>query len=149
MRGYQYTECGLNNVLVEGIGMVEDRSGDMVMTIQAIGELHREIARHVVTQTCKMTGRELRFLRTEMGVTQAGLASLLKVTPLTVGRWEREESPITDAAEMLVRLLADTRLELGIDLAVDDVSAMVARPHRTRTIRIDGSDPPRYKRFAA
>ena len=53
----------------------------------------------------KMSGQELRFLRAEMGLTQAQLAEIVKVSLLTVSRWERNETPVNDAAEMLVRCI--------------------------------------------
>lgn len=142
---YNYTECGLDNVLIEGLPMCTDHAGEETITIPAVGMLHRVIAQGIVMLPTKMTGKELRFLRSEIGITQAQLAETLKVTLLTVSRWEREENPITDSAEMLIRLLADERLELDAGLNVDRVSEKVTHTPRTEPIRIDGSDPSHYK----
>jgi DNA-binding transcriptional regulator YiaG len=145
MAVYHYTECGLDNVMIEGLNVVNDHAGEETVVIPAIGLLHQVIAEGIVTLPTKMSGRELRFLRTEMGMTQAQLAEVLKVTLLTVSRWEREENPIQDAAEMLVRLMAVDRLELGLQLSVDSVASKVTLgPHR-EPIRIDGSDPTQYQ----
>lgn len=145
MSTYHYTECGLDNVFIEGLDVVQDHGGEETIIIPAIGLLHRVIAEGIVTQGTKMSGRELRFLRSEMGYTQAKLAEILKVTLLTVGRWERDESPIKDAAEMLVRLMAVEVLELDITMGVGDVSERVTQEPRVDPIRIDGSDPAHYK----
>jgi transcriptional regulator with XRE-family HTH domain len=51
-----------------------------------------------------MTGKELRFLRTEMGMTQAELAKIVHREPLTISRWERSEDEIDSNAEVLVRV---------------------------------------------
>lgn len=143
MGAYQYTECGLDNVVIEGLSIVEDHAGEETVTIPAIGMLHQVIAEGIVGLPVKMTGAELRFLRTEMGLTQEQLAEILKVKPLSVSRWERSD-PITDASEMLIRLLAAKRLELDVKLDVDDVSSKVTRAPRTEPIRIDGSNPEHY-----
>lgn len=149
MVSYHYTECGLESVVIEGLDQVRDHAGDDTLTIPAIGRLHRVIAEGIVMLPSKMSGKELRFLRTEMGLTQEKLADVLKVTLLTVSRWEREESPIKDTAEMLIRLMAVEHLELNVKLDVDSVSAKVTRAARTSPIRIDGSNPSQYQLMAA
>ena len=149
MTTYHYTECGLDNVFIEDMKVVEDHAGEETITIHSIGLLHQVIAEGIVSLPSKMSGAELRFLRTEMGLTQEKLAEVLKVTPLTVSRWEREESPVKDAAEMLIRIMAVQRLELEVEMDVDAVSEKVTLSARTDPIRIDGSDPHRYQLMAA
>lgn len=58
-----------------------------------------------------MTPDELRALRLRLKLSQAKLAELLDVKPLTVIRWEKEESdkysiPIPRAVEIAVKCLA-------------------------------------------
>ena len=149
MGAYHYTECGLDNVFIEDMNMVQDHAGEATATVPAIGLLHQVIAEGIVTLPSKMSGKELRFLRTEMGLTQEKLADILKVTLLTVSRWEREETPIKDTAEMLIRLMAVERLELDVDMDIDEVSAKVTLGPRKDPIRIDGSDPKHYQLMAA
>ena len=149
MGPYHYTECGLDNVFIEGMAKVNDHASDATIEIPAIGLLHSAIAEGIVMLPSKMSGKELRFLRTEMGLTQEKLADVLKVTLLTVSRWEREESPIKDSAEMLIRLMAVEHLDLKVKLDVSSVSAKVTRAARTNPIRIDGSDPSHYQLMAA
>jgi DNA-binding transcriptional regulator YiaG len=148
MSTYHYTECGLDNVFIEGMDIVEDHGGEETVTIPAIGALHKVICEGIVQLTSKMTGKELRFLRTEMGLTQANLAEIVKVTSLTVSRWERDENAIDDAAEMLIRLMAAEQLKLGLHMAVEDVSANVTQKPRAEPIRINGADPSHYRLVA-
>lgn len=148
MVAYHYRECGLDNVVIEGFSLVEDHAGEETLTIPAIGMLHSVIAEGIVSLPVKMTGPELRFLRTEMGLTQEQLAEILRVKPLTVSRWERSD-PIPDPSEMLVRLLAVDRLELDVELDVDGVSAKVTRAPRSNPIRIDASNPDKYSLLVA
>ncbi len=149
MSDYHYTECGLDHVFIEGGGEFSDHSGEDSVTIPAIGQLHSVIAEVIVTHPAKITGQELRFLRTEMGLTQAQLAAIVKVTPLTVSRWERNESPANDTAEMLIRILAVETLELGIELGVRSVSEKVTDCAWTEEIRIDGSISGHYRLLEA
>lgn len=145
MSEYHYTECGLDHVFIEGSGEFGDHAGEESVTIPAIGQLHRVIAEGIVTHPAKMTGQELRFLRTEMGLTQAQLAEILKVKLLTVSRWERNETPIRDEAEMLIRILAVEMLGIEIELGVRSVSEKVTASAWTQEIRIDGSNPGNYQ----
>ena len=149
MAPYQYTECGLDNVFIEGMNVVEDHAGEETVTIPAVGLLHQVIAEGIVSLPSKMSGKELRFLRTEMGMTQEQLAEILKIKSLTVSRWEREESPIQDAAEMLIRIMAVQRLQLDVEMDVDDVSDKVTLSVRSSPFMIDGSDPHHYHLVAA
>jgi transcriptional regulator with XRE-family HTH domain len=82
-------------------------------------------------------------------MTQAKLADIIKVSSLTVSRWEREEHPIDDAAEMLVRLMAIETLELEVRLNVEQVSANVSHTPRSQPIRINGGKPGKYELMAA
>lgn len=149
MASYHYTECGLDNVFIEGMEAIQDHDGDEIIMIEAVGALHKVIAEGIVCLPSKMGGKELRFLRTEMGLTQAQLGEVLKVTLLTVSRWERDEKGINDAAEMLVRLLTAKRLDLDIEIDVDTVSGKVTTSPEPREIHIDGSNAGKYHLIAA
>ncbi len=144
MSAFHYTECGLDNVFIEGALQGPDHSGEDSVTIPAIGLLHRVIAEGIVTHPAKMTGQELKFLRSEMGFTQAQLGEILKVKLLTVSRWERNAPPIQDSAEMLVRLLAVDALGLDVELDVRSVSDKVTEAAQVQEIRIDGSERGQY-----
>ena len=41
---YHYTECGLNNIVIEGLSVLIDDDGDEVVEIPYINELHCAIA---------------------------------------------------------------------------------------------------------
>ncbi len=144
MAEYHYTECGLDNVYIEGEVLFQDHTGEELVTFPAVRQLHQVIAEGIVTQPVKMTERELRFLRSERGLTQVQLAKFIKVTPLTVRRWERGESPIQHAAEMLIRLTSTQRLELDIDLDVEAVSEKVEETATVQEIRIKGNERGQY-----
>jgi DNA-binding transcriptional regulator YiaG len=149
MEAYHYTECGLDNVLIEGMVPCKDDEGDDVCTIPNVLGLHRVIAESIVEREASMTGAELRFIRTEMGMTQAQLAKVVHHDSQSVGRWERNEFAIDQTAEALIRLLAIEQLDLNIDgKTVSQLSERCIPSASSKQIVIDGRDPSHYKQAA-
>ena len=62
---YHYTECGLVDVFILANHLKTDDHGEAVVTIPAIGILHKIIAEGVINADGILTGKEIRFLRTE------------------------------------------------------------------------------------
>ena len=146
---YRYTECGLDNVIIEGARMVIDDAGEDVVCISNVASLHRAIAYAIISHAQGMSGEELRFLRTELGYTQDELAEILSVTRLTIGRWERGQTSIDAQAEFIIRMLTAEKLEIDIGMSVEEMAKRCGwRAERTE-IRIDGSDPANYRPLAA
>ena len=56
-----------------------------------------------------MTGRELRFIRQKLALTQAALAEAVGITSNTMARWERGEMAISEPAARLLEKLAAER----------------------------------------
>lgn len=103
---YHYTECGLDDVYLEsGFQVSRDAEyGDLVSVQDALG-LHRVIGMHIIQTKKVLNGKEVRFLRKEMDLTQAELASLLGVTDQSVARWEKDQAPLRPPAASLLRVL--------------------------------------------
>jgi len=113
---YRYTECGLDDVyLVNGyeIRRMGDEEG---VAIKHIGELHQAIGCALVTEKKVLSGKELRFLRKEMDLTQAELGQLVRLTDQSVARWEKEQCEIPGAADSLLRLLYLAHIKQKIDV---------------------------------
>lgn len=143
---YRYTECGLDNVFIEGMEPRVDDHGEEVHCILNVNGLHRTIAYGIVESDTGMSGQELRFLRTEMGLTQAELAKHVHCDAQTIARWEKGQTPIQAAAEVIVRLLAREKLELGDYESIEDIAAKcVPSAIVERAIVIDGQDPKKYR----
>lgn len=119
---HHYTESGLLNVYISGIAVEVDDDGDQIITIPAVNELHHVIATAIVSHAKGMRGEELRFLRSEMGLTQAELATLVHRDKQSIGRWERNEIEIDSSAEALVRRMAIEKLKLPVDAGIDELS---------------------------
>ncbi|MBV8406628.1 MAG: helix-turn-helix domain-containing protein [Alphaproteobacteria bacterium] len=102
---YHFTECGLDNVwLADGFTLHRTAYGRGV-SFDDIEGVHRAIARHLVEVPGGLDGSQLRFLRKELDLSQAGLASLLGYDEQTVSRWERAVSTVPPAADRLLRAL--------------------------------------------
>ena len=145
MTEYRYTDCGLDNVTIAGVKIIVDDAGDEVVCIPNVNGLHRAIARTILSRKSSMSGAELRFIRTEMGLTQAELAGLVHREPLAISRWERGESPIDSNAEALIRLHALESLEIIDRPSVQNVSGWCVPSADEKPIQIDGSDPSNYR----
>lgn len=149
MSKYRYKECGLDNVIIEGVSFLHDDKGESVIRIPNVNGLHRAIAFGIVRRHSMMSGKEMRFLRSEMGMTQAELAEMIHREPLTISRWERGETDIDANAETLIRLHAIERLKLDIAEGVSAVSGWSIPSAVQRPIVIDGTDPNNYHLAAA
>lgn len=146
---YHYTECGLDNVILVGLEPVQDDAGETVIRIPNIAGLHRAIAEAILKRASGISGKELRFLRTEMGLTQAELAQRLHHDVQSVGRWERGEVAIPGDTEALVRLLAAERLRIPLDATAEEVSARCVTSAASEPIQIDAHDTHNYRPLAA
>lgn len=133
---YRYTECGLNNIIIEGLSVLIDDDGDEVIEIPFINELHRAIASGIVLHDHGMSGAELRFLRSEMGMTQVELSHFLHKEKQSIGRWERAEFEIDGSSETMIRKLAIEKLNLGISAGIDELSKKSVSTVQDQTISI-------------
>lgn len=116
---YQYTESGLDNVwLVVGPGVQFTKApSGQIVRIKDLEGLHRAIGNTLAKEKKDLTGREVRFLRQEMLLSQASLAKLLGVTEQTVHRWEAGKTDVPKPAEALIRGLYLQQLKEQIAIA--------------------------------
>lgn len=105
-RLYRYTGCALPDVYLEnGYELVTAAYGEGV-TIHDIDGLHAALGAVVVANPAPLTGADFRFLRQELGLSQAALGDLVGKDEQAVARWEKGKSKKIDAtADRLLRLL--------------------------------------------
>lgn len=149
MNSHHYTECGLKNVVIDGLPFLVDDDGDEIIHIPAVNELHKVIALGIVSHAHGISSDELRFLRTEMGLTQAELATLVHHDKQSVGRWERGEFEIDGAAETIIRRLAIEMLDLDVETEMAELSRRSVPTTKTQTINIRSNDNGEYELLAA
>jgi len=145
MELYHYTECGLDNVFIEGMCVPEDDHGEPVYCIRNVTGLHKVIAHGIVNHRSAMAGNELRFLRTEIGLTQAEMAQLVHCDAQTVGRWERGETVMPPPSEALIRKHVIEKLELDSLDTMEEITRKCVPSAEVEMININGSDPKNYK----
>lgn len=129
MELYHYKDCGLPNVWLDGVERVDTPFGPGV-SIPAVEQLHTEIGKAIASAAKQMTGPEVKFLRTELDLSQKTLASLLDVTENTVRRWEHGEVAIPGPAQ---RALAGYYLETVNGGTIRELMLKLAETDRIMT----------------
>jgi len=79
--------------------------GEHEVAIPAIDELNRVIAQAVIRKPGRLTGGEVRFLRSYLGYSGADFAALIRSDPATVSRWEGGKQPIGHHTDLLLRAM--------------------------------------------
>ena len=114
---YHYTESGLDNVyLIDGYTVHKTPYGKGV-SIQNTEGLHRAIGKWLITQPRPLNGAELRFIRTEMELTQRALAGIIGAEEQTLRLWEKKRDKFMPAtAERLLRALYSEALGNNVQI---------------------------------
>lgn len=100
-----YKACGLDDVyLMSGYDVVQTPDGDGIR-IRDLEGLHDAIGHYLATYKKVLNGKELRYLRNHMDLTQSELGKLVGLSSQQVARWEKEQNKPSGAAESLVRIL--------------------------------------------
>ena len=80
---------------------------------------------------CRLTGKELRFLRVQMGLSQSGFAALQGVTEQAVSLWERH-GKVPRANDRLTRIyyLANVAKDTPLGEAMDRLKTVERLVHQ-------------------
>ena len=106
---YHYTECGLDNVWLEnGYAVKKTAYGKATSVDDAMG-LHQVLAMELTQKKGRVTGKELRFMRTTLGMSQEGLGKWVGATEQSVSLWERT-GKVPQYADSILRLLVSEKL---------------------------------------
>ena len=102
---YHYQESGLDNVILRGIDVFRCPCGEEVAKIPSIDELHTLIGLKLVKKNSLLNGKEIRFLRKNIGVSAQKLARQMGVDNATISRWENNKQRITKSHDLHLRLI--------------------------------------------
>jgi DNA-binding transcriptional regulator YiaG len=141
---HRYDECGVEGVTLVGLPLAEWR-GELLFDIANVKALHRVLYDAVARRPGRFTPQHLRLVRVGLRKTQGELASLIGRDLQTVGRWERGESPIDKAAEIVIRRMTLEQAGIGPLPSVEEIADLIAAPESEAGIRIDASDPDNYR----
>lgn len=101
--------AGLDGVIVEGVQVRHcPHCGEEEISYSNIEQLHAQLALQLAQKEAALTPKEIRFLRTYLGLSGTDLARRMGVTKETVSRWERVDKPLPmgPMAERLLRLMS-------------------------------------------
>jgi putative transcriptional regulator len=101
---YHYRASGLDNIfLLNGVTTQNTSYGPMV-TIEKLNGLHRAIGLHIIEKPEPMTGPEFRFLRKQMELTQAELATMMRTSDQTIANYEKGKTSELGPADPFMRI---------------------------------------------
>lgn len=126
---YHYTECGLDNVWLENGFTVKATAYGKAVSVDDAEGLHKVIATELAKKKGKLTGKELRFLRTMLELSQGNFARCVGHTEQSVSLWERT-GKVPKAADVLARLMVAEKLNGNARLSevlarINDVDRLV------------------------
>ncbi|RYG57674.1 MAG: hypothetical protein EON60_14300, partial [Alphaproteobacteria bacterium] len=107
MYPYHFAECGLPNVRLNNGFTLAGEGEEQTVSITAIDNLHRAIGYRLTSASYHfgLTAPEIKFLRTELGLTPEQLANLIGVHEWCVNEWEAGKKDILHPEEALLRIL--------------------------------------------
>lgn len=114
---YKYLESGLDNVMICDIEMIKCSCGEESALIPRILAVHEAIANCLLEKETQLTGKEIRFLRKEMGLKGKDFADYVSVDNATLSRWENGKTKPSVKADRLIRVLYAVRMKSAKELA--------------------------------
>lgn len=100
---YHYTESGLSNVWLKNGYVIKKTPYGEGVSIQDVEGLHKLIGT-LISQRPKLTGKELRFLRKEMELSQRALGEVLGTSEQNISLWERRGN-VPKVSDRLIKLI--------------------------------------------
>src|SRR5665811_1397839 len=114
---YNYLESGLDNVTICDIEMIKCSCGEESALIPRILAVHEAIANCLLEKETQLTGKEIRFLRKEMGLKGRDFENLVSVDNATLSRWENGKTNPSVKADRLIRVLYAIKMKPAKELA--------------------------------
>lgn len=100
-----YAECGLDSIYLLNGFFKETYDGEDYVTITDMDGLHEAIGLHIILSRKAPSGKELRFLRNEMEMSQVDLANHLSISDQSVARWEKGHTEAPGPAVFAIKVL--------------------------------------------
>ncbi len=107
----KYKDCGLDNVTLIGVTSYKcNHCGEEYLSYGNIEILHRIIAQILLRKGGNLTGREIRFLRKQLGYSGKMFARLIGYEHETLSRIENGKNSVTSAFDRVVRFAVADRI---------------------------------------
>ena len=111
---FRYTGCGLEDVYLASGYDIEETPYGQGVAIRNLESLHVQIGIYLAKNRKTLNGKEIRFLRHQMDLTQSELARLLGCNAQQVARYEKNKSRLIGPADRVIRVLFEEHVaEVG------------------------------------
>ena len=108
---YHYRDCGLENVFLEGGFEFVDSPYGQGITIDDLDGLHSCIADCLIKKPTPLNGKEFRFLRTELDLSQTAMSDLCGRKERRLRDWEKTNEKVPDPANTIIRIVYKERYD--------------------------------------
>jgi putative transcriptional regulator len=102
---HHYIESGLDNVYLLNIDFLECDCGEKMVCIPFVPELNKLIGKNIIKKQSPLNGKEIRFLRKNMGLKAQVLKEMLGVDNATISRWEKGTQKMSPSNDRLLRII--------------------------------------------
>ncbi len=116
--------------------------GEFEVAIPAVDELNRVLAEAVIHKKARLTGAEIRFLRSYIGYSAVDFGKAIGSNPATVSRWESDKQPIGHHADLLLRAMVAIGMKAD-DYGLDEIKqiSLVAAESETPKTKAKSAKP--------
>lgn len=136
-----YTACGLDNVWLANGFQTKQTPYGAGIAIQDVDGLHRLLANHLVEKPGLLSGKEFRFLRVHLGLTQQGLGKLMgNISENAVSLWERKDAvPALNDHWLRMHVIAKLKGNTRVADVIERMQAVERLIHQNYVVRgVDG-----------
>jgi putative transcriptional regulator len=102
---YHYMESGLDNVYLEDICVFRCKCGEFLPSISGIIDLHTIIGQMIVKKPTALNGKEIIFLRKNIGLNARTFAEYVGIDKSTFSRWENNQQKLAKPNDRFIRLI--------------------------------------------
>jgi putative transcriptional regulator len=126
----RYTGCGLDDIWLASGYDVTVIDGEKAIAVRDLDGLLVAIGRSLVQRKKLLSGKEVRFLRKQMDLTQSELARLVGCDAQQIARYEKGQNKMAGPTDRLLRMLYREHLRdeisiRGILTALDELDGRI------------------------
>lgn len=140
---YHYRESGLDDVSLDNVKICMcDNCNEEFVCIPSMPQLNTVIGGELIKKASRLNGKEIRFLRKNMGLKAVELQEYLGVDNATISRWEHGSQKITPPHDRLLRMVYATFKGIPqetITSMLKEVFKRIRRDEVASTLHIDMS----------
>lgn len=112
---YHYIESGLDNIYLKDICVYRCKCGEFFPSIHNIIDLHTIIGQRIINKSSALNGKEITFLRKNVGLNAKIFAEYVGIDKSTLSRWENNQQKLAKTNDRLIRLIYASLKGLSIN----------------------------------